>query len=146
MYLVFTRMPGESYRRRLGSLLYLWYVLRALINSLVCCSRQSQQKVSSKHLYNEIIDRHTDKTHTVECPWMTASGKAKTRITAGRCRVNPFSFNTPQPPQDEYIFLCHRLTVNFSCFFKFYLYYFFFRFEEGAYPENLHTFCIITLN
>ena len=32
-----TRMPGESYRRRLGSLLlYLCYVLRALINSLVC--------------------------------------------------------------------------------------------------------------
>ena len=36
MYLVFTRMPGESYRRRLGSLLlYLCYVLRALINFLV---------------------------------------------------------------------------------------------------------------
>ena len=31
------RMPGESYRRRLGSLLlYLCYVFRALINSLVC--------------------------------------------------------------------------------------------------------------
>ena len=38
MYLVFTRMPGESYRRRLRSLLlYLCYVFRALINSLVCC-------------------------------------------------------------------------------------------------------------
>ena len=37
MYLVFTRMPGESYRRRLRSLLlYLSYVFRALINSLVC--------------------------------------------------------------------------------------------------------------
>ena len=36
MYLVFTRMPGESYRRRLGSLLlYLCCVFRALINSLV---------------------------------------------------------------------------------------------------------------
>ena len=36
--LVFPRMPGESYRRRLGSalpLLYLCYVYRALINSLV---------------------------------------------------------------------------------------------------------------
>ena len=32
-----TRMPGESYRRRLRSLLlYLCYVFRALINSLVC--------------------------------------------------------------------------------------------------------------
>ena len=37
MYLVFTRMPGESYRRRPWSfLLYLYYVFRALINSLVC--------------------------------------------------------------------------------------------------------------
>ena len=37
MYLLFTRMPGESYRRRLSSLLlYLCYVFRALINSLVC--------------------------------------------------------------------------------------------------------------
>ena len=37
MYLVFTRMPGESYRRRLRSLLlYLCYVFRVLINSLVC--------------------------------------------------------------------------------------------------------------
>ena len=36
MYLVFTRMPGESCRRRLGSLLlYLCYVFRAQINSLV---------------------------------------------------------------------------------------------------------------
>ena len=35
MYLV--RMPGESYGRRLRSmLLYLCYVFRALINSLVC--------------------------------------------------------------------------------------------------------------
>ena len=36
MCLLFTRMPGESYRRRLSSLsLYLCYVFRALINSLV---------------------------------------------------------------------------------------------------------------
>ena len=34
LYLVFTRMPGESYLRRLrSSLLYLCYVFRALINS-----------------------------------------------------------------------------------------------------------------
>ena len=32
--LVFTCMPGESYRRSL--LLYLCYIFRALINSLVC--------------------------------------------------------------------------------------------------------------
>ena len=37
MYLVFTRMPGKGYRRRRRSLLlYLCYVFRALINSLVC--------------------------------------------------------------------------------------------------------------
>ena len=37
MHLVFTRMPGESYRRRLGSvLLNLCDVFRALINFLVC--------------------------------------------------------------------------------------------------------------
>ena len=38
MYLVFTRMPCESYRRRLirSLLLYLCYVFWALINSLVC--------------------------------------------------------------------------------------------------------------
>ena len=36
MYLVFTCIPGESYRRRLRSLLYLCYVFRALISSLVC--------------------------------------------------------------------------------------------------------------
>ena len=37
MYLVFTRKPCESYRRRLRSLLlHLCYVFPALINSLVC--------------------------------------------------------------------------------------------------------------
>ena len=37
MYLVFIRVQGESYRRRLGSLLLcLCDVFRALINSLVC--------------------------------------------------------------------------------------------------------------
>ena len=35
MYFAFTRIPGESYCRRLRSLLYLCYVFRALINSLV---------------------------------------------------------------------------------------------------------------
>ena len=37
MYLVFTCMPGASYRRQLGSLLlYLCYVSQTLINSWVC--------------------------------------------------------------------------------------------------------------
>ena len=35
-YLVFTHMPGTSYYRQLGSLLYVRYIFRALINSLVC--------------------------------------------------------------------------------------------------------------
>ena len=42
MYVVFTRMPGESYRRRFKSLLLcLCYVFRALITSLVCWLRTS---------------------------------------------------------------------------------------------------------
>ena len=36
MYLVFTRLPGESYRRPLRSLLYWCFVYRALIISCVC--------------------------------------------------------------------------------------------------------------
>ena len=36
IYLIFTFMPGESYHRRLRSLLYLCYVFWMLINSLVC--------------------------------------------------------------------------------------------------------------
>ena len=36
MCLVYTRMPGESYRRRLRSLLYLCYVFPVLTNSLEC--------------------------------------------------------------------------------------------------------------
>ena len=44
MYLVFTRMPGESYRRRLRSLLYSCNVFRAL--SLVGRERdKANQKI-----------------------------------------------------------------------------------------------------
>ena len=39
-YLVFTRMPGESYCRRLGSLLCLFYEFRTLINSEPLCVDQ----------------------------------------------------------------------------------------------------------
>ena len=43
MYLVFTRMPGQGYRRRLRSLLLcLCYVFRVLINPLVCWFSTSQ--------------------------------------------------------------------------------------------------------
>ena len=41
MYLVLTCMPGESYRRRLRSLLLcLCDVFEALINSFTCCFNQ----------------------------------------------------------------------------------------------------------
>ena len=43
MYLVFTRMPGKSYRRQLRSLLlFLCYAFWTLINSLVCWSQTEQ--------------------------------------------------------------------------------------------------------
>ena len=44
MYLVFTRMPGKSYHRRLRSLLLRLF--RALINSLACCSEEISKFVS----------------------------------------------------------------------------------------------------
>ena len=49
--LVFTRTPGESYCRRLRSLLlYLCYVYRALINSLVC--KKQKQNKKTEHIYD----------------------------------------------------------------------------------------------
>ena len=51
MYLVFTRMPGESYPRRLGSLLLcLCDVFRALINSLVCQVDSAESSVEADGL------------------------------------------------------------------------------------------------
>ena len=75
MYFIFTRMPGDSYCRRLRSLLlYLRYVFRPLINSLVCwlpkfvykherinfyviyllASRCSRQHVTIRHHFSEV--------------------------------------------------------------------------------------------
>ena len=57
MYLVFTRMPGESYRRRLGSsLLRLCYVFRALITSLVCWfwKRERRHDRSNRNVQDRI--------------------------------------------------------------------------------------------
>ena len=63
-YLVFTRMPGESYHRWLRSLLlYLCYTFQALINSLVCwfcrewlhhrrCTFYLRASVCQNHPYN----------------------------------------------------------------------------------------------
>ena len=48
---VFACMPGESYRRRLGSLsFYLCYVFWALINSLVCSVNIRWQELSLIHI------------------------------------------------------------------------------------------------
>ena len=55
MYRVFTRMPGESYRRRFRSLLlYLCYVFRALINSLVCWSLNELVWDTIQHFTNSV--------------------------------------------------------------------------------------------
>ena len=72
MYLVFTRMPGESYRRRLGSLLLcLCDVFRALINSLVLVltklnrDRQTDSERETETDSDRQTDRRTDRDHTV---------------------------------------------------------------------------------
>ena len=46
MYLVFSHMPSESYNRRLRSLLCLWDIFGALMNSLVCwfCASVSKEQ------------------------------------------------------------------------------------------------------
>ena len=53
MYLVFTRMPGESYRRQLrSSLLYLCYLFRALIDPvLILHERCGPRSVSFLYCY-----------------------------------------------------------------------------------------------
>ena len=74
MYLVFTRMPGESYRRQLRSLLlYLFRVFRALINSLVCWFRSLEGRLLvfsvlqlCKKYTRLRVQAHTH-THTREC-------------------------------------------------------------------------------
>ena len=50
IYLAFPRMPGESYRRRLGSLLLLCLcdIVRALINSLVCWFRNYESLIPGR--------------------------------------------------------------------------------------------------
>ena len=61
MYLVFTRKPGESYRRRLRSLLlHLCDVFRALINSLVCwkCLEVIDLKESREGFSSERKHKH----------------------------------------------------------------------------------------
>ena len=64
-YLVFTRMPGESYCKRLGSL-YLCYVFRALIISLALCVRFSAQfAVHTSHITHTPFSTICIFTHTL---------------------------------------------------------------------------------
>ena len=77
MYLVFTGVPGESYRRRLGSLL-LCYVFRALINSLVLIlhERSGPRSVSDLHQVTSnvgitpLTDLHGWNEDAFTCPVM----------------------------------------------------------------------------
>ena len=64
MYLVFIRMPGESYCRRLRSLLYLCYVFRALINSLVCWFFTLRQRFASR---SHIPSSKAIPSRTIKC-------------------------------------------------------------------------------
>ena len=58
MYLVFTRMPSESYRRQLRSLLlYLCYVFGALINSLVLILHERSGPRSVSDLFQILTDK-----------------------------------------------------------------------------------------
>ena len=64
MYFVFTRMPGESYRRPLRALLlYLCYVFRELFNSLLCWFNWSRSTILVwKWLsLTEVINKHNSK-------------------------------------------------------------------------------------
>ena len=55
MYPVFTRMSGESYRRRLGSLLYLCYVFRAKLTPLCVDSVQALWASLCSRLLQSIV-------------------------------------------------------------------------------------------
>ena len=65
MYLVFTRMPGESYRRRFRSLLlYYCDVFRVLINSLVCWFCTSALGLVLFQIYNrQMSGQISDHSH-----------------------------------------------------------------------------------
>ena len=68
MYLVFTRMPGESYRRRVGTLLFcLCDVVRALINSLVLILHERfwPRTVGWEATYCQTIKCFPTSVHTV---------------------------------------------------------------------------------
>ena len=69
MYLVFTRMPGESYRRRLRSLLLcLCDVFRALINSpcvLILCKKHQLKETAGAEQSN--TNKHQLLMYNLKC-------------------------------------------------------------------------------
>ena len=82
MYLVFTRMPGESYCRRLRSLLLcLRYYFRALINSLVWWSEKARRASSIQY---SIVSMNTTK--------MQLSRKRVFSVLTSLTRVNDWWF------------------------------------------------------
>ena len=88
MYIVFACMPDESYRRRLRSfLLYLRYVFRTVINSLVCrfIVKRQGPMVGASRVYQNIISIAIIIIFMIiiiSCPLLRGSGVAHW----GRCQ------------------------------------------------------------
>ena len=116
MYLVFTGMPGESYRRWLRPLLLcLCYVFRALINSHVCWFISSFNKWSQRSMsagsQNDTQLKQTDKISYASWiwdggyeqvkhselsqvsflerkpPWSQSDGKERDTFLPGNCQI-----------------------------------------------------------
>ena len=83
MYLAFTRLPGESYRRRLRSLLlYLCYVFRALINSLACGFwKLYYAHCLSTYRYLKLVRRRTSRRP----PYCNSTAWSETATDTPRC-------------------------------------------------------------
>ena len=91
VYLVFTRMPGKSYLRRLRSLLlYLYYVFRELVYSLVCWFLK-MNNYSVEHRppsWGSVV------SPSPECGW---EGHGWVRIPSDSCGIfQPWSAPTPE--------------------------------------------------
>ena len=72
MFHAFTRVPGESYRRRLRSLsLFLCCIFVLLINSLVCWKSTKRQ-----HLWHTVVEKTRTKRQHL---WHTAVEKTRTK-------------------------------------------------------------------
>ena len=83
LYLVFTRMPGESYRRRLRSLLlYLCYVFRALINSLACWLYTLVQAIDNDSIDESKIQWSRSLGELTDTEWQCILPLSRYRIAA----------------------------------------------------------------